>query len=128
MATNCGAINFMDGGVINNATVTNSTVQGSVISGSHIEASALHKVTEIDEASTHVLVTAISKLDTESLRALAKAIAEAMPVIEPTVGPARSKEDSLPTDVAGDRRFLLGAPNGWLELRGVVVPAYKAKV
>lgn len=127
MAINCGAQSFMDGGTINNATVTNSTVQGSVINGSHIEASALHKVTEVDEATAKVLATAISKLDTEELRALAKAIAEAMPVIEPALGPVRNKAESLPLDIAGDRRFLLGAPNGWLKLRGVVVPAYKTE-
>lgn len=127
MATNCGAPSFMDGGTINNATVTNSTVQGAVINGSHIEASALYKVTDVDEASARVIAAALTKLDTEELRALAKAIAEAMPVIEPTLGPARSKAEALPTDVAGDRRFLLGAPNGWLKLRGVVVPAYKAQ-
>lgn len=126
MAINCSAPSFVDGGTINNATVTNSTVQGSLINGSHIEASALHKVTEVDESTAQVFATAISKLGTEELRALAKAIAEAMPVIETTVGPARSKEEALPTDIAGDRRFLLGAPNGWLKLRGVVVPAYKA--
>lgn len=127
MAINCGAPSFMDGGTINSATVTNSTVQGSVINGSHIEASALHKVTEVDDATAQVLANAISKLGTEELRALAKAIAEAMPVIEPTLGPERSKTEALPTDIAGDRRFLLGAPNGWLKMRGVVIPAYKAQ-
>lgn len=127
MAINCSAPSFMDGGTINSATVTNSTVQGSVINGSHIEASALHKVTEVDEATAQVLANAIAKLGTEELRALAKAIADAMPVIEPALGPAHSKEDSLPLEIAGDRRYLLGAPNGWLTLRGVVVPAYKAQ-
>lgn len=127
MAINCGTPGFMDGGTINSATVTNSTVQGSIINGSHIEASALHKVTEVDEATAQVVANSIAKLGTEELRALAKAIAAAMPVIEPMLGPERSKEDSLPTEIAGDRRFILGAPNGWLKLRGVIVPAYKTQ-
>lgn len=127
MAISCSAPNFMDGGAINNAAITNSTVQGSVINGSHIEASVLHKVTEVDEATAQVFANAIAKLDTEELRALAKAIAKAMPVIEPMLGPERSQAESLPTEIAGDRRFILGAPNGWLKLRGVVVPAYKAQ-
>lgn len=124
---NCGNTGLQDGGVINNATITGSSIQGSVINGSHIEASALYKVTEVDDATAQVIATAISKLDTEQLRALAKAISEAMPVIEAALGPEHSVDDSLPTDVAGDRRFLLGAPSGWLNLRGVVVPAYKAQ-
>lgn len=124
---NCGEISFMDGGTLNSATITNSTVQGSVINGSHIEASGLYKVTEVDDATAQVIATAISELGTEDLRALAKAIADAMPVVEPVLGPDRTQEESLPTEIAGDRRFLLGAPNGWLKLRGVIVPAYKAQ-
>lgn len=127
MSIDCGGSNFQDGGTITNATVTNSAVQGSVINGSAITASAIEKLTSLDQSSALVVANAIAGLDTESLRALAKAICEAMPVIEPTLGPARSKAPELPTDIAGDRRFILGAPNGWLKLRGVVVPAYKAQ-
>lgn len=127
MAVDCGAVDFMDGGTISNATITSSTVQGSVINGSAISASSLNTVTDVDDATAKVIASAIAGLPTEVLRELAKAIAEAMPVVAPTLGPDRTETDTLPTDIAGDRRYLLGAPAGWLEMRGVVVPAYKSR-
>lgn len=123
----CGAVSFLDGGTINNATVTNSTIQGSVINGSHIEASSLHKITEVDSATAQVIANAISQLNTEELRALAKAVALAMPDIESITGPDISKDEAIPTDIAGDRQYLLGAPSKWLSIRGVAVPAYKTQ-
>lgn len=120
----CGGPDVLDGGTVTNTTVTNSTIQGSAINGSAISASSLSTLTGVDSPSAHVIADAIAKLDTEELRALAKAIALAMPLIEVSLGPSASVKDSLPTEVLGNRQALLGAPAGWLELRGVIVPAY----
>lgn len=122
--TGCGGADVIDGGTVTNSTVTNSTVQGSVINGSAITASSLNTITSVDSGSALVIANAISKLSTEELRALAKAISDAMPLVEVSLGPKSSTKDSLPTEVFGNRQSLLGAPAGWLELRGVIVPAY----
>lgn len=124
MGNNCGEIGFVDGGVINSATVSNSAIQGSIINGSEISASSLKNITSVDDATAQVIATAISRLGVEELRGLAKALADAMPVIEPALGPAHTTEDALPTEIAGKRYFLLGAPDGWLKMRGVAIPAY----
>lgn len=128
MPVNCGSIEFVDGGVINNATMTNSTIQGSVINGSAIEASSLSRITAVDADTAVVIANVIAKLDTEQLRALAKAITDAMPdTIETALGPAHTKDDALPTELAGGRQYVLGSPMGWLKMQGVVIPAYQAQ-
>lgn len=120
----CGNNGPIEGGFINHSTVANSTIQGSAINGSVISASSLQTVTSVDDASALVIANAIAKLSTEELRALAKAICDAMPLVEVAAGPSSSVKDSLPTEIWGGRQAILGSPSGWLRLRGVVVPAY----
>lgn len=127
MSASCGQNGPIEGGIISSSTIVGSTVQGSIISGSAIQASSLEQLTKVDDSSALVIADAISKLSTEQLRALAKAIADAMPLLSPTVGPASTNATSLPTEVVGSREKLLGGPSGWLKLRGVVVPAYASQ-
>lgn len=127
MSMSCGQNGPIEGGTINSSTIVGSTIQGSVISGSVIKASALEEITSVDEKSALIIADAMSKLSTEQLRALAKAIADAMPLLSPTVGPVSTNATSLPTEVVGSREKLLGNPNGWLTLRGVAVPAYASR-
>lgn len=122
----CGDIDYVDGGTINNATVTNSTVQGSEINGSVVRASQLMEITSVDAKAAQTIADAVGALDAEKLQTLAKAILAAMPTPAATTGPKAEKMDYLPTDVIGSRRALLGAPNGWIEWRGVIIPAFKA--
>lgn len=125
MALNCGKVEFMDGGVFNAGTVSNSNVLGSVVSGSVVDSSAIKNATETDAKTAQVFADAIASLDTEQLRNLALAIARALPDAEAVAGPERSHMEALPTAIAGGRHFVLGAPAGWLDMRGLVVPAYK---
>lgn len=126
MSVDCGAVYFMDGGTIKSSTITDSTIQGSVINGSVVEASKLTNTTAVDSNTAQVIADAIAKLDTENLRALGKAIAEAMPAPKPTAGPETTTDTYLPTEMIGSRRYVMGAPAGWIEWRGVIIPAYKA--
>lgn len=125
MAINCGKVEFMDGGVFNAGTVSNGSVVGCSVSGSLIDSSCIKNTTETDKQTALVFANAIAQLSTEELRALALAIAKALPDAQPVAGPERTQTEALPTAIAGGRHFVLGAPAGWLDMRGLVVPAYK---
>lgn len=123
----CGTQEFMRGGIITEAQITSSNIQGSVISGSEITASNITNLAAIDEASIKKIVDGMAQLPTEYLSMLAQAIQKAMPNAGPGKAPSETVEESLPTTVLGRRDKLLGEPTGWLEMNGMVVPAYEVQ-
>lgn len=128
MSVSCGSPASMDGGVITNATISSSSIQGSVINGSVISASSLEKLTEVDTASALVIANALAALSPEQLNALAKALGvPTQSSLELAAVPPRNSATDLPTELVGERNYLLGAPSGWLDMQGVAIPAYTTR-
>lgn len=127
MSSGCSQLDFLRGGFIAEAQISSSNIQGSVISGSELTASSVTNLTGIDEASIKKIVDGIAQLPEEHLAILAQAIQKAMPNAAPSTAPVETVADDLPTTVLGRRDKLLGEPTGWLELSGLVVPAYEVK-
>lgn len=117
----CGNIEFLSGGTINQSSIVSSTITNSDLTGGTISSAAIESLKSVDSNSAKVIAEALAGMDEASKKALAEALGFA-----PGVGqaPASTTEDSLPTEVLGDRDQLLGAPAEWVSIGGKNVPAY----
>lgn len=122
----CGALEYVRGGMIAEAYVTATSITESRISSSIIRSSEIQKLSAIDEASAQVIAQALSQLPESALAELAKAIMGALQISAATDAPTASLDESLPASVIGARNVLLGEPATWIPFKEFVVPGYKA--
>ena len=122
MATNCGPIEFMQGGTLLNVTIAGSNIQNSEISGSTLSGCTLTNLVAVDDASLRTIINAMTKLSDAELRPLADAL-HRVATVEAAGQPAGQDGSVLGTTVIGDRATLLGNPSSWVKLGGRSLPA-----
>lgn len=125
MASNCGPIDFMQGGTLLDVTITGATIQNSEISGSTLRGCTLTNLVAVDDASLRTIINAMTKLSDAELRPLADVL-HRVATIEAAGQPAGQDGSVLGTTVIGDRATLLGKPSSWVKLGGKSLPAYDA--
>lgn len=119
-----GALEFVDGGVINAATVTNSQVVTTVIQNSVFEAGRIANLVSIDDASASLIANAFLRLGKTDLKNIASAILGAAELPEATEQPAL-EEGNLSRQHYGSADAVLGTPDKWLTVGDGAVPLYK---
>ena len=80
--SDCGVIEFATGATLQSSTLLNGEVQNSTITGSAIDTARLTNLTSIDDASVQLIALAISDLPKEQLAILAKAIMDALGLLQ----------------------------------------------
>lgn len=119
-----GALEFVDGGVINAATITNSQIVTSIIQNSAFESGRIANLVSIDDASASLIAKAFLSLGKEDLKALATVILGAAELPAATEQPAL-EEGNLSRQHYGSADAVLGTPNKWLTVGDGAVPLYK---
>ncbi len=117
-----GALEFVDGGVINATTVTNSQIVTSVIQNSAFEAGRITNLVSIDDASASLIAKAFLSLGEDDLKRLATAILGAAEL--PTAPQPSLNEGNLSRQHYGSADAVLGKPDKWLTVGGGAVPLY----
>lgn len=122
--SDCGAIEFLRGGVITQSDINDSRFTNGVINGSQFNNGVITQLDSIDESSTQRIADQMANLPPDLLANLANAIARAMAHAPIADTPATTVKPELPTEVYGKRDALLGTPKNWLTHGEFVIPAY----
>ena len=128
MASNtCGSVDFLSGGTIHNSNIYDSRISGSTFENGVIKSSSIESLTAIDQASAVSIANALTSLSASQLKDLAEALFAALgDKVSITEGPALSTAAPIPTEIAGNRSSLLGAPDGYAKFGAdYVVPVYR---
>ena len=123
MSNTCGEIRFMEGGTIKDATIVSSSIVNSSISSSNVDSSSVTNLTSIDSASARVILQAIANLSPSELRVLTDALLAAM-MSGATATDGVCLADSMPARVLGGDDYVLGVPEGWLQISNGVIPVF----
>lgn len=125
----CGANEFMRGGVLADAQIVSSTITDTRVSSSVLDGDHIQNLASLDAASAKVIASAIASLSPAALSELADAIAKqlAESVFSAGSTPGSTMETTLPLTVTGSRDGLLGRPVAWLKYQGYVLPGYQEK-
>ncbi len=124
MANTCGEIRFMEGGTIKDSTVVSSSVVNSSVSSSNVDSSSITNLSSIDSASVRVIVQQIASLPTSDLAGLLAALLSLASSGTSHVEPD-CLEGNFPAAVAGSGDFVLGKPDGWLNIADGAIPVYQ---
>lgn len=120
----CGDTGFLDGGTIQRASIINSQIVNSEIQASKLDSSAITNLTEVDEASAKKIADAIAALPPDQLTALINALVQ-KPAIMPATPPVTTENNSVPTELYGEREIGMGAPAMWAQYGdNFVIPLY----
>lgn len=121
----CGEIEFLEGGTLKNPTIIGGSISQSTFQGGIVDASDITQLRSIDADSTAKIADALAALPADKLQALLTALLAALAVVDSGVTPDTTKFKSLPTLMYGDsRKGMLGAPDGWMKLGGMLLPIY----
>lgn len=124
MSQNCGSIEFLAGGTINQSSILNSQITSSEVSGSTLKTCKVESLTSVDEASAQVIADALSALPANKLQALVEKLMASMKY-EDAAEPTTSDDAATPTTMYGTRNAILGTPVRWKALPdGSRVPCY----
>lgn len=124
MSQNCGAIEYLSGGTLNQATVVNTQILNSEISASALRSCSVVSLTSVDSASAQVIADALASLDPVQLQALMNKLMESMSFAD-AAAPDSTDNAATPTTMYGERTALLGTPKNWKSLPdGSRIPCY----
>lgn len=125
----CGANEFMRGGVLADAQAINTTITDSRVSSSVLDGDHIQNLASVDSASARTIATALAELPEGALAELTNAIAKQLAMSFLGVGsaPATTIDTDLPVTLAGNRDALLGRPAVWLKYQDYVIPGYQEK-
>lgn len=124
MSQNCGSIEYLSGGTVNQASILNSQITSSEVSNSTLKTCAIESLTSVDDASAQVIADALAALPSNKLQALVEALMQSMSFTDATA-PDTSEDKAIPTTMYGTRNAILGTPVRWKQLPdGSVIPCY----
>lgn len=124
MSQNCGSIEFLSGGTINQSSVLNSQITNSEVQNSKLSTCSIESLTSVDESSAQVIADALSALPANKLQALVEKLMASMKY-EDATEPTTTDNAATPTVMYGTRNAMLGAPVRWKALPdGSRVPCY----
>lgn len=123
MSNTCGEIRFMEGGTIKDATIVSSNIVNSSISSSNLDSSTITNLSSIDSASARIILQALASLSPSDLRVLTDALLEAL-VSSSSSAEGACYANDMPAMVLGGGDFVLGKPEGWLEVSNGVIPVF----
>lgn len=123
MSNTCGEIRFMEGGTIKDATIVSSNIVNSSISSSNLDSSTITNLSAIDSASARVIMQAIANLSPSDLQVLINALLAAM-VSSGMSSVGACNVGDMPASIRGGSDYVLGEPDGWLEVSNGVIPVF----
>lgn len=124
MSQNCGSIEFLAGGTINQSSILNSQITNSEVQNSKLSSCSVESLKSVDDASAQVIADALAALPSNKLQALVEALMQSMSFTDATA-PDTSEDTAIPTTMYGTRNAILGTPVRWKQLPdGSRVPCY----
>lgn len=125
----CGASEFLRGGVLTETRVTDSAITDSRVSSSNLQSCNLQSLASVDDASARTIAAALAALPDGALAELSKAIAKQLATSFLGAGnaPATNMDVDLPVTLVGGRDILLGRPVAWLKYQDYVIPGFTEK-
>lgn len=124
MSQNCGSIEFLAGGTINQSSILNSQITNSEVQNSKLSSCSVESLKSVDDASAQVIADALAALPANKLQALVEKLMASMSYAD-AAEPATTDDAATPTTMYGTRNALLGTPVRWKSLPdGSRVPCY----